>query len=135
MMVLDASILIAHLDGKDPHHEEASRLLIASAGEPLAASPITLAEVLVGPVRSGLMDRAMAALRELDVARIDLGEDAPQRLAELRASTGLKLPDCCVLLTAEQVQGAIATGDARMAAAAHRLGLSVKLASIGEETS
>jgi hypothetical protein len=42
------------------------------------------------------------ALHELDVTSARLLDDAPARLAALRAGTGLKLPDCCVLLAAKQ---------------------------------
>ena len=126
MMVVDASVLIAHLDATDAHHDRASSLLMDLADEPLAASPITVAEVLVGPVRAGQLDRATAALARLQVTTVDLRADAPARLAVLRAGTGLKLPDCCVLQAAEQAQAAIATFDDRLAAAARELGVDVR---------
>lgn len=47
------------------------------------------------------LDAARAALDELEVEQVPLGDDASMRLAELRADTGLKLPDCCVLLAAQ----------------------------------
>lgn len=118
MIVLDASVLIAHLDATDVHHRHADELLESFAPEPLGASPITLAEVLVGPARAGQLDRAASAIALLDVARIDLADDAPLRLAMLRASTGLKLPDCCVLLAAERSGGVLSTFDDRLATAA-----------------
>jgi hypothetical protein len=34
VIVLDASVLIAHLDGADQHHADAQRLLEASGEEP-----------------------------------------------------------------------------------------------------
>ena len=77
MMVVDASVLIAHLDATDAHHDRASSLLMDLADEPLAASPITVAEVLVGPVRAGQLDRATAALAQLQVTTVDLRADAP----------------------------------------------------------
>jgi predicted nucleic acid-binding protein len=52
--------------------------------------------------------------------------DQPARLAGLRASTGLTLPDCCVLLAAEQVDGAIVTFEDRLAAAARERGIDVR---------
>jgi predicted nucleic acid-binding protein len=122
VIVLDASVLVAHLDAEDTHHHRATTLLLDLADEPLAASPLTLAEVLVGPARSGQLDRASAALRQLDVIQVELDQDAPTRLAVLRAGTGLRLPDCCVLLAAEQVQGTVATFDERLAAAARERG-------------
>lgn len=126
MIVLDANVLIAHLDATDAHHDRATSLLVGLADEPLAASPITIAEVLVGPVRAGQLDRATAALKQLEVATVDLGADAPTRLAVLRAGTGLRLPDCCVLQAAEQAQAAIATFDDRLAAAARERGVDVR---------
>lgn len=117
MIVLDASVLIAHLDAGDAQHERADVLLTEVAGEELRASPLTLAEVQVGPARTGRWDLAVAVLGQLGVRSVPLADDAPGRLAALRAETGLKLPDCCVLLAAEQVRGAVGTFDERLAAA------------------
>ncbi len=98
----------------------------SAADEPLGASPVTLAEVFVGPARVGRLDRATAALAQLDVRTIALSEDTPARLATLRAGTSLKLPDCCVLLAAEQSGGAtVATFDDRLGTAARERGFRV----------
>jgi toxin FitB len=116
VIVLDASVLIAHLDRGDSHHERAQQLLLLAVDQELAASTVTLAEVLVAPARAGQLDRASAALDELGVRAVQLDAGAHVRLATLRAATGLKLPDCCVLLAAEQVHGSLATFDDRLAA-------------------
>ncbi len=126
MIVLDASVLIAHLDASDVHHDRAGVLLLEVAGEPIGASPLTLAEVLVGPARAGQLDRGTALLHQLDVASVHLDDDAPARLATLRAGTGLKLPDCYVLLAADQTQGEVATFDDRLAKAATEHGFVVR---------
>lgn len=126
MIVLDAGVLIAHLDARDAHHEAATALLSGSAGESLAASSLTIAEVLVGPARAGHLDQAITALDQLQVATLRVPENAPVRLALLRAETNLKLPDCCVLLTAEQTGGTVTTFDHRLAAAAADRGLAVR---------
>ena len=126
MIVLDACVLIAHFDETDALHKEAGKLLRSVADQPLGASTLTLAEVLAGPARVGRLDQATAALAQLAVSTIGLGEDAPVRLASLRAGTSLKLPDCCVLLAAEQPGGAtVATFDDRLRAAARKLGFRV----------
>lgn len=123
MIVVDASVLIAHLDADDALHGDAERVLVASASEPLAASPLTVAEVLVGPARAGRLDDAIAALGQIGVVEVPLAEHASARLAELRASAGLKLPDCCVLLAAETARAnAVLTFDRRLAAEAARRG-------------
>ena len=124
MIVLDASVLIAHLDDGDALHERAVERLLERAEQPLACSPITLAEVLVGPARHGRLDAARTAIAELGVRQIALGPDAAGRLASLRAETSLKLPDCCVLLAAQDVAAAgVLTFDDRLSRAAVRLGL------------
>ncbi len=125
MIVIDASVLIAHLDADDAHHARAEVLLEAAGATPLSASRLTLAEVLVGPTRTGKLEVAMAALSQLGIDGVGLDANAPARLAGLRASTRLKMPDCCVLLAAEQVNGQVATFDASLAAAARALGLGV----------
>lgn len=123
MIVLDASVLIAHLDGADRHHAKARNLLEANSSEPLGASPITLAETLVSPARAGQLANAEAALQQLEIQELPLLEGAPGRLAEMRAEVGLKMPDCCVLLAAQDHEGIVASFDAGLLSAAQKLGL------------
>lgn len=126
MIVLDASVLIGHLDATDAHHRRASALLMDLAAEPLAASPLSLAEALVGPARAGQLDRATAVLGQLGVTSVPFQDSAPVQLALLRAGTGLKMPDSWVLLAAEQVGGVVATFDDRLAVAARERGFVVR---------
>lgn len=123
MIVLDANVLIAHLDRRDAHHDLATERLLGAADDEFGASPITLAEVLVAPLRAGRLGDAQAALRALKVAELALPADAPERLAALRVETALKLPDCCVLLAAEEAQGAVLTLDEQLAREAARRSL------------
>jgi predicted nucleic acid-binding protein len=123
VIVLDASVLIAHLDAADVHHQRATELLVNAADETLGASPLTLAEVLVGPARAGTIDAARAALAELAVVVVPLNDEAPARLAVLRATSRLRLPDCCVLLAAETEHAGVATFDDKLADAATQFGL------------
>jgi predicted nucleic acid-binding protein len=123
VIVLDASVLIAHLDEHDAHHERATRLLAGTSAEPLGASTISLAETLVAPTRAGRLDDAIAALNRLGVTELPLGEDAPAKLAQLRAEVGSKLPDCCVLLAAKETGGSIASFDLALIGSATRLGV------------
>ncbi len=127
MIVLDASVLIAHLDERDAHHAEAGRMLADSGAEPLGASTISLAETLVAPARAGRLADATTALERLGVLELPLGPQAPSRLAQLRADTGRKLPDCAILLTAQEHEGVVASFDAALIAAAAGL----KLATLG----
>ncbi len=125
MIVVDASVLIAHFDPTDAHHAAARELLLSVADEQFVASPITLAEFLVGPTRAGRLDTAETNLQALGVDAVPLPDDAADRLASLRAHSGVKLPDCCVLLAAQQRNAGIVTFDERLRAAARDLGLRV----------
>jgi predicted nucleic acid-binding protein len=125
MIILDASVLIGHLDGRDQHHERARELLTANAGAPFGASSISLAETLVGPARSGQLEVARGALDRLGIEELAFGADVSTHLAAIRAETGLKLPDCCVLMAARDHDGAVASFDSDLARSARDLGLAV----------
>ncbi len=125
MIILDASVLIGHFESADAHHTDATALLRAHAIESFAASVITLAEVYVGAARAGQADQLRRLLAQLQIESLDLPAGAARRLGELRATTKLKMPDCCVLYSAEQHNATIATLDDKLAARAADLGLTV----------
>lgn len=125
MIALDASVLIGHLSLVDAHHEAATTLMLNAAPGSMLVHPLTMAEVLVGGVRIG---RGAAMRDDLLAAGITVAEtdvDEPLRLAELRATTGLKLPHCCVLGAALHHHAALATFDETLAAVAWQRGVSV----------
>ncbi|MBA2694826.1 MAG: type II toxin-antitoxin system VapC family toxin [Ornithinimicrobium sp.] len=125
MIVLDASVLIAFLDGQDAHHAAAEQLLSSAVDEDLAVNSLTLAEVLVAPVREGRLDAIRAALDDLEIKELPFPADAAVKLATLRAATGLKMPDCCVVLAADDAPAGIGTFDDRLAQVAEERGLTV----------
>lgn len=115
MIVLDASVLIGFIFDQDPHHDASVALLRDTAGDPFGVSPVTLAEALVAPTRLGRVKAAERMLDEIGVTEIALPRDAAVQLAELRVQSGLRMPDCCVLLAAITSNGAVATFDGRLA--------------------
>lgn len=125
MIVLDASVLIAYLDGSDEHHVAAETLLAEAIDDDLGVNPLTLAEVLVVPIREGRLRAVQNALHDLEVDELRFPPDTAARLAELRVSTGLKMPDCCLLLTAEDSGAAVASFDERLVRAAEARRLEV----------
>ncbi len=125
MIVLDASVLIAFLDGDDDRHAAAELLLTHAVDEDLAVNSLTLAEVLVVPVREGRSDSVLAALHALEVQELPFPADTVLRLARLRAGTALKMPDCCVILAAEEAAAAVASFDERLAQTAEMRNLPV----------
>jgi predicted nucleic acid-binding protein len=125
VIVLDASVLIAFLDSEDNHHVAAETLLARAIDDDLGTNPLTLAEVLVVPARDGRLEPVQTALRDLEVDELPFPPDTAVRLAQLRASTGLKMPDCCVLLAAEAAGATIASFDDRLVQTAADRDLSV----------
>jgi predicted nucleic acid-binding protein len=118
VIVLDASVLIAYLDDDDAHHADAEHLLAQEVDDEFGANSLTLAEVFVAPARDDRLDRARAALRDLEVDELPFRADTAVKLAQLRAQTRLKMPDCCVLLAAEPLRARVGTFDNRLAKAA-----------------
>jgi predicted nucleic acid-binding protein len=125
VIVLDASVLIAFLDRDDIHHAAAEQLLTHAIDEDLAVNPLTLAEVLVAPVRVNSLDPVLATLDALEIQELPFPADTALRLAQLRATTGLKMPDCCVLLAAEESTASVASFDERLAQTAEMRNLPV----------
>jgi len=126
VIVVDASVLIGHFEPADSHHAEATALLKAHLTDTFASSVVTLAEVYVGASRAGQADRFDRLLAQLAIRSLELPADAAQRLGELRAMTGLKLPDCCVLLTAMDRKATLASFDQRLLDAAAAQGIPVQ---------
>jgi len=125
--VLDADVLIAHLDPDDAQHGRARACLEEAAAQgPLTASALTVAEVLVHPTAGGLGEQAYAALQAMDLLVLDVPADAAMQLASLRARTGRRMPDCCVLLAAERTGGAVLTLDEKLRGSAADVGISVR---------
>lgn len=130
MIVLDASVLIASLVNDDIHHAAAEALLRTTT-QGLLVNTVTLAETLVSPVRTGRLDEVLATLADLGVLETQLPPDSARILAGLRVDTGLKMPDCCVLLTALERRAAIASFDDRLLLAAAKLAVPIKEPGVG----
>lgn len=123
MIVLDASVVIAFLNPSDLHHARAAQLLEEHSAAGFRMHQITLAEVLVGAARTGRGAQLFDDLTSLGVVAHEPGTSAPLILAELRATTGLRMPDCCVLAVAQQEALPLATFDDRLASVAKDLGV------------
>jgi predicted nucleic acid-binding protein len=126
VIALDASVLIAHLNPTDQHHQAATAILLAGAPGQMLVHTVTLAEVLVGGVRIGQGASMRDDIRAAGIAVAPYDDDEPLRLAELRATSGLKLPDCCVLNVALHHNASLATFDDTLAAAARQRGVRVE---------
>jgi predicted nucleic acid-binding protein len=115
LIVLDASVLIAHLDPGDAHHATATGLLDQCADDDLRLPASAYAESLVHPARKGQLAAARQRLDSLALAIEPITAPIAELAAALRAADpALRLPDALVLacgdtLSADQV----VTGDRR----------------------
>ena len=125
MIVLDASVLIGYLDAGDAHHDRATALLTREVDDDFVVNLLTLAEILVAPTRTGQRDTVLSILADLAVETLPFPEGAAVTLAQLRAETVLKMPDCCVLLSVLDQQARLASFDDRLVKAAHTRGVDV----------
>lgn len=125
MIALDAGVLIALFDANDARHAAAEEMFAINPSEPMTIGPINQAEVLVRAARENRDQQMLADLRALGITTTALPDDAATRLARLRANTRSKMPDCCVLLTAEQMSARVATFDEGLKQSARSLGLAV----------
>ena len=117
LIVADASVLIAWLDERDSLHEEAIDVL--ASVERFMVHPLTLAEVLVHPARHGREGEVIARLEEIGMVVSGLPLD-PVRLAQIRAATKLRMPDCVVLSCVWAHGASVASFDVALSAAAVR---------------
>lgn len=125
MITLDASVVIAHLNPHEPHHQAADAYLRDSAGEQLRMHALNLAEVLIGGVKAGRGQEMLSDLYAIGIRVADRDEGEPLRLANLRMTCGLKLPDCCALDTALATESTLATFDDALANAARTRNVTV----------
>lgn len=115
--MVDASVLIALLDERDEHHADAIDVFTMSPR--FVVHPLTLAEVLVHPVRLGQESEVVARLTAIGMSIAPHELDAVE-LARLRAASGLKMPDCIVVATARSLGTTIVTFDRRLAQTANQ---------------
>jgi predicted nucleic acid-binding protein len=127
VIVLDASVLIGYLDTQDAHHDRATALLTREIDDDFAVNLLTLTEILVMPTRAGQRERVLGILTDLEVETLQFPQGSAVTLAQLRAETMLKMPDCCVLLSALDQQARLASFDDRLMKAAQDRGLDVAI--------
>jgi predicted nucleic acid-binding protein len=111
VIVLDANVLIAYLDDTHVYHQRAVEVLVSD--DDLRIAPLTIAEVLVHPARTGDAAAVLSRLRAVGVT-VDQGAADPIVLATLRAETPLKMPDAIVVELAIRLECAVASFDGRV---------------------
>ncbi|MCP9487631.1 MAG: PIN domain-containing protein [Gaiellaceae bacterium MAG52_C11] len=117
LIVLDASVLIAHFDQSDALHEAATKTLAAHEADDLRLPASAYAETLVGAAARGEQSLMTTAILELGVTIEPITATAAERSAAFRArDRSLRTPDALVLGCAEALDAAtVLTGDRRWA--------------------
>jgi predicted nucleic acid-binding protein len=115
IIVLDTSALIALTSSKDPHHQWALKMFRDTAAFELQMSALSLAEALVHPARADRAGKFLNLIDGLGLEITPIEASDVSRIANLRATTNLKMPDAVVLQQAIKVKGSIATTDKTLA--------------------
>lgn len=123
--VLDTDVVIAALDRRDSHHEDAARAVKAmiDEGTPLLLSLINYAETLVRPAEA---ERSLrAAVDALGTLGVKLIAPTPTiaRDAARHRTLKISLADGFALATAQAHQASVASFDRRVRRALPRVGL------------
>ena len=115
LIVLDASVVIAHLDPGDALHEQAKAALLEHADDDLRLPASAYSESLVDPARKGRLEEAQARIAALRLQIVPLDQETAEHAAALRArAQSLRLPDALVLATGELLEAdAVLTADRR----------------------
>ncbi|MGI8660678.1 MAG: type II toxin-antitoxin system VapC family toxin [Thermoleophilaceae bacterium] len=122
-LALDASVVIALLDGADAHHERAVAELSSRQGGPpdllIAATAYT--EALIRPLRDGHGDTVERFLARGPVEVVPIDRTVAAAAARLRADhASLRLGDALVLATAHAREAELLTFDERLHRIARR---------------
>lgn len=101
LIVLDARVVIAHLNPADALHARAERALRDVAGDDLVLPASALAESLVAPARHHRMADARQQIDALLIRIEPMTDLIAEDAARLRAAhRSLRLPDALVIATA-----------------------------------
>lgn len=127
MIVFDARVLIALLDPADAFHGPTVDFVEEYEEFDFAASVLTVAESLVRPARNGIAEQIRAGLTRLSMLTIDVADDDILCIADVRASTRLRMPDAVALHSAERHGAQLVTTDRTLARAATDRGVQAHL--------
>jgi predicted nucleic acid-binding protein len=106
VVVFDSDVLIGFLNADDAHHEQAVEQVrgALAPGTRRLLCAVNYAEILIGPLRAGREERVKQMLMHFTIETVPVDGDLAERAANVRARTGLKLPDAFAPVTALQAE-------------------------------
>ena len=123
MITLDTIALLALLNVYDPHSQLA-QVVLSTYQPPFYAHEVSVAETLVRAVGHETQMADIRAFYDEFIMIIGSGGfEGARRIAEIRAGTSMKIPDCFPIDVAAETTQVLATFDQKMALAARSLGL------------
>jgi predicted nucleic acid-binding protein len=127
VIVFDAGVLIAYLTADDLFHDAARDFMEEYEEFEFAANVFTVAETLVRPIRSNDEGVARGTLESIGLRILGLEPREAAELADIRVTSGLKMPDAVVVHSALQHAAQLVTTDRTVARAAADRGLEAHL--------
>lgn len=125
MITLDTSTLLALLNADDPHARLA-QVVLSAYEPPFFAHEVSVAESLVRAIgHEEQLSSIEDFYREFITIIGEGGFAGARRIAEIRAGSSLKIPDCYPIDVALESTQVLATFDQKMASAARGIGLEV----------
>jgi predicted nucleic acid-binding protein len=122
-MLLDSSAFIAFLNPADKHNSDATQR-IASA-QSIEIHEVSVAESLVRASAHEAVPHVLFVLERLEATIVNsTGVEGAVRVAIIRHSSGLPLPDCYVVDAARELGEPVLSFDAKLNQAAQEMGLS-----------
>jgi predicted nucleic acid-binding protein len=115
LILLDASVVAAHLDAADPAHAAATAALREHVGDDCRIPASAYAELLVDAARAGRLEEARRTVGRLGLTVTPIDGPIAEQAALWRGrSPALRLPEALVIATAEHLAAdAVLTTDRR----------------------
>lgn len=122
-MLLDSSAFIAFLNPADKHNSDATQRI--SGAQTIEIHEVSVAESLVRARAHEAVPHVLFVLERLEATIVNSsGVGGAVRVATIRHSTGLPLPDCYVIDAARELGEPVLSFDAKLNNAAQEMGLS-----------
>jgi predicted nucleic acid-binding protein len=122
-MLLDSSAFIAFLNPADKHNSDATQRI--SGAQTIEIHEVSVAESLVRASAHEVVPHVLFVLERLEATIVNSsGLEGAVRVATIRHTSGLPLPDCYVIDAARELGEPVLSFDAKLNKAAHEMGLS-----------
>ncbi len=122
-MLLDSSAFIAFMNPADKHNSDAMQRI--AGAQTIEIHEVSVAESLVRASAHEAVPHVLFVLEGLEARVVNSsGVEGAVRVATIRHSSGLPLPDCYVIDAARELGQPVLSFDAKLNKAAQEMGLS-----------